>query len=183
VEIEAKVLLDDAERLRLVQVIERAGLTLSDPVVQRDVYFKERGFRQRVHGPGSCLVRVRYEFGRTTLNMKRLTQRDGVWEEVETPVGNGMVAESIIQSIGGEHAVTVTKSRRSARLDRLDILIDDVQDLGSFLEVAVETDEDGVAAAREEIDDFLKHLSISKDRIELRGYPMIILETQGVAFY
>jgi adenylate cyclase, class 2 len=180
-EVESKVRLDTGEVDRVADALSLCGIKAGEPESQRDVYFKERGFREHVQGPGSYLVRVRYSGGRTTLNMKRLTTQDGVWEETETPIGEGEVAENIIQALGAEPAVTVTKVRRMARLDDLEVIIDDVEELGLFLELAVETDGD-VASARLKIDSFLELLEIAPDRVELRGYPTMLLEEQGVKF-
>src|SRR5262249_54632656 len=148
---------------------------------QRDVYFTERGFRDRVHGPGSAIVRVRYTPSGTTLNMKRLTSRDGVWEEVETQVHDGRVAERVMDAMGAELAVVVEKGRRSGRFGEIEILIDDVEGLGTYLELAIQVDEE-IDQARKSIDLLLRELGIPPDRVELRGYPMILLEQQGVSF-
>ncbi|MGW1131886.1 class IV adenylate cyclase [Streptomyces griseoluteus] len=180
-EVESKVRLEPGEEDRLASTLKQLAIAPGEPARQRDVYYKERGFRDRVQGPGSYLVRVRYTDAGTTLNMKRLTAQDGVWEETETSVGRGEVAESIIQAIGAEHAVTVAKVRRMATVDDLEVIIDEVDDLGTFLELAVETDDD-TAAARAKIDAFLGTLRIAPERVELRGYPTMLLEAQGVKF-
>src|SRR5215472_15754092 len=134
-EVEAKVRLDEAGLRKVLGNLAQRGLVLSSPERQRDVYFAERGFRQQVLGPGSPVVRVRYADSGTTLSLKRLTHEEGVWEEAETAVHDGAVAESIIVSSGAEHAVTVVKSRRMTRLAGLEIIIDEVDGLGTFLEL------------------------------------------------
>lgn len=179
-EVECKVKLHAKEADALGDELTQRGIRLGNPETQRDVYFKERGFRQHVQGAGSYLVRVRYG-SKITLNMKHLTNQDGVWEEVESEIQDGGVAEQIIEAIGGERAVTVTKSRRMGSLGNLEVIIDNVEELGTFLELAVETNDD-TAAARQEIDAFLDKLGIARDRVELRGYPTILLEEQGVKF-
>ncbi|GAB3901184.1 class IV adenylate cyclase [Kibdelosporangium lantanae] len=180
-EVESKVLLEPRDVTTITVRLTELGVNLDRPEIQRDVYYKERGFRDKVQGPGSYLVRVRYKQSGTVLNMKRLTNLDGVWDEVETAVDDGKVAEQIVEAIGAEHAVTVAKERRKAKDGDLEIIIDVVDGLGTFLELAIETDSDP-AQARAKIDAYLDKLGIDKVRVELRGYPTILLEQQGVIF-
>ena len=77
-EVESRVKLSTGERERLIAELTARQIILAAPVGQRDVYYKERGFRDRVHGPGSAIIRVRYTPSEVTLNMKRLTGHDGV---------------------------------------------------------------------------------------------------------
>jgi len=180
-EVESKIKLDELQLRRVLGELAERGLGLSGPERQRDVYFAERGFRQQVQGPGSYAIRVRYTDSKTTLNLKRLTHEDGVWEEAETAVQDGAVAETIIVSAGAEHAVTVVKSRRAGWLAGLEICIDEVDGLGTFLELAVETEND-TKTARRVINEFLIELGIAPEKAELRGYAAILLEQQGVIF-
>lgn len=84
-EVESRVKLSSGEQERLIGELAARQIALAAPVLQRDVYFTERGFRDRVHGPGSAIIRVRYTPSEVTLNMKRLTNHDGVltWNSVE----------------------------------------------------------------------------------------------------
>src|SRR5438132_35869 len=112
-EVEIKVPLDSDQLAELERVLSDLAISIGQPETQRDVYFKERGFRTKTQGPGSYLVRVRYAGIAAVLNMKRLTNTDGVWEETETEVHKGEVVEKIIVTIGAEHALTVEKTRRA----------------------------------------------------------------------
>jgi predicted adenylyl cyclase CyaB len=77
-------------------------------------------------------------------------------------------------STGAEHAITVEKSRRKGQFGRIEVLIDDVQGLGLYLEVAIQT-EDHTIEAQEELFEFLDKLGLDRAKIELRGYPTILL--------
>ena len=180
-EVESRVKLSIGEQERLIDQLTARHIVLSSPVCQRDVYFAERGFRDRIHGPGSAITRIRYTPSETTLNMKRLTSRDGVWEEFETTIQDGEVAHRIMHAVGAELVVIVNKTRRSGRYGQIEVQIDDVEGLGTYLEVAVQVDE-GIGRARAAIDQLLRELDIPPDRVELRGYPVLLLEQQGVSF-
>jgi predicted adenylyl cyclase CyaB len=180
-EVEMKVLLSTSEVESLTQRLVKLGACLGDPVTQKDVYYKELGFRSRIQGPGSYLVRIRYMSDGASLNMKRLTEIDGVWEEIETRVGDGKVAEQVVSSIGAEHAVTVSKTRRSGRINDIEVILDNVEDLGVYLEVSIE-DPSEVQEAKSKLLHLLGELEIDHSRAELRGYPTILLEKEGVQF-
>jgi adenylate cyclase class 2 len=181
VEVEKRVKLVVGEKERLLRTLAARQITITPPIWQRDVYFAERGFRDRAHGPGSTIARVRYTPSKTTLNMKRLTSRAGVWEEIETGIEDGDVAERIMEAVGAEQVVVVEKRRRSGRFADIEIQLDEVVGLGSYLELSMLVDEE-IGRARESLDRFLCDLEIPADRVELRGYPVILLEQQGVSF-
>lgn len=180
-EVESRVKLNTGEEQRLIDQLAARHIELKAPVPQRDVYYAERGFRDRVLGPGSAITRIRYTPSEVTLNMKRLTGHGGIWEEVETRIQDGDVAERIMAAMGAELAVVVRKTRRSGQFGEVEVQIDDVEELGTYLEVAVQVDQD-THRARELIDRLLRDLDIPAHRVELRGYPVILLEQQGVSF-
>ena len=180
-EVESRVKLSRGEQQRIIGELAARQIGLAAPVVQRDVYFAERGFRDRVHGPGSAIARIRYSPSEITLNMKRLTDQDGVWEEIETTIHDGDVAERIMVAMGAEPVVVVRKKRQSGRFGEIEVQIDEVEHLGTYLEVAMQVDQEP-GRARQLIDQLLRELGIPADRIELRGYPVILLEHQGVSF-
>jgi predicted adenylyl cyclase CyaB len=182
VEVERKIKLDASEVTGIIERLSTQGLEFSAPQEQKDVYYKEAGFRDKVQGVDGYIVRIRYSADRPVLNMKRLTTEPGVWREIETPVDDGAALEKILMTIGVEHAVNVTKRRRAIRKDELEIILDDIEELGTYLELAVEGENVDVASASETINDFLNVLSLSIDRVEYRGYPTILLEDQGVVF-
>jgi len=181
VEVESRVKLSRGEQQRIIGELAARQIALAAPVLQRDVYFAERGFRDRVHGPGSAIARIRYSPSEITLNMKRLTDQDGVWEEIETTIHDGDVAELIMVAMGAEPVVVVRKKRRSGRFGEIEVQIDEVEHLGTYLEVAMQVDQES-SRARQLIDQLLRELGIPADRVELRGYPVILLEHQGVSF-
>lgn len=180
-EVESRVKLNRSERQRIIGELAARQIELAAPVLQRDVYFAERGFRDRVHGPGCAIARVRYTPSEITLNMKRLTDQDGVWEEIETTIHDGDVAERIMVAMGAEPAVVVQKKRQSGHFGEIEVQIDEVESLGTYLEVAMQVDQES-GRARKLIDQLLRELGIPADRVELRGYPVILLEHQGVSF-
>lgn len=181
-EIEMKIWLNETDLPKIERFVKARQSPLSPPKTQLDVYFKERGFRTKPQGPGSYLVRVRYMDNVTTLTMKRLTDRDGVWEEVETRVDSGDVVERVIDALGAERAVRFEKIRRECSIDGLEVIVDEVTDLGTFLEVAIEGPAEDIEASQARLRALIRSMDIDESRIERRGYPTILLEREGVTF-
>jgi adenylate cyclase class 2 len=174
-EVEMKVPLEAGRLSEIEKQLDRLGVSLAEPEIQRDVYFRGKGADSQSKGPGSDLIRVRHEKGEAVLTIKRQTDRAGIWEELETAIGNGAIAERIVVGSGAEHAITVEKSRRKGNFGRIEVLVDDVRGLGLYLEVAIQTDEQTLEA-QEELFELLDKLGVDRAKVELRGYPQIILE-------
>ncbi|ACV10701.1 adenylyl cyclase CyaB [Halorhabdus utahensis DSM 12940] len=82
-------------------------------------------------------------------------------EEHEATVGDGETADAIFRGLGFEPAATVEKERHRYSLREFTVTLDDVTDLGEFLEVEtdVETEAD-VEAARESATALLADLGL-----------------------
>ncbi len=184
-EVEKKVTLTTQNSERVLNALRALNVTFDSLLEQVDIYYKEAHFRSHTHGAGSWIIRVRYENGISSLTMKKLTEIDGVWNEQETQVENGNVVEHVLETIGVEKATEIRKSRKQGRFGNIEVNLDDVAGLGRFLEVSIETEgEDAlqIENAQKELDQFLDTLKVNKDDIELRGYPTIVLENEGVHF-
>ncbi|MFW5938356.1 MAG: class IV adenylate cyclase, partial [Halanaeroarchaeum sp.] len=70
-------------------------------------------------------------------------------EEIETPVASREDFEAILDALGFEPAATVEKARERWRLDGYVVSLDEVSDLGQFVEVEAEADESGIEETRE----------------------------------
>jgi len=133
-EIEIKVRVKDVNEL--ISKLQTAGLELSQPVVQHDDVFS-RG--DKVGSNGSVFIRVRRETrnGKATnsFTLKRMVDGHGDKIEFETEITNPNAMLGAIYELGLEPYVTVKKSRRTAKADDYEICLDDVEGLGSFIEI------------------------------------------------
>jgi predicted adenylyl cyclase CyaB len=182
-EIEAKYYFKSQNELdSLCQKLNHLGISLSEEAYQKDVYYKEQGYKDKINGPGSFVLRVRYSPNEPDLfTLKKLTENDGVWIEKETTIGDGKATEDILKHIDLEKAVTVEKLRRKGNYLNFEVIIDKVTDLGTFLEVSV-LKYNNIEHAKTQITDFFNEIELNMNNIELRGYPTIFLEQQGVKF-
>ncbi len=147
-EIEKKVkvesLEDVAGRLR------EAGAEYAGQVTQRDVYLDDekgslrkgdRGLRVRVEeGEGTERILVTYKGPREKAKFKRRA-------EVEVEVGDAGLAEEVFGQVGYGRKMAVEKKREIWRMGGCLVCLDDVQLLGTFVEIEGADDEAIEAAA------------------------------------
>ncbi|MFQ5647646.1 MAG: class IV adenylate cyclase [Candidatus Aenigmatarchaeota archaeon] len=177
-EIEVKVRLEDLEEMK--RKLAGRGAVFEEPVVQEDRYFKPKGFEKKVQVPGDFIVRIRKAWGKVILTSKILTEVRGAWIENETDITDPEEMEKILLLTGLVNAFNINKIRHIGKLGEFEICIDDVKELGKFMEVCLIADEH--EQTRERIISFLKELGFSDKDIDTRGYGEIIGEKLGHKF-
>ena len=176
-EIEVKVKVDDLPKLK--KDIENLGATWSETKTQVDAYYKQKDDVGAVQKPGSFILRVRRD-SKAKLTFKAFTDRRGVWEELETTIDEPDAMEKILEKSGFVNVLTLHKKRTSTKYQQFSLEIDEIEELGNFLEAEV-MGEDG-EKLQEEIKQFFLSLDLSPDKIDRRGYPEMIFESQGQKF-
>ena len=177
-EVEVKARVDDMEAMK--QRLESAGAAFEGETDQVDAYFKPKGFDARPAEPGDWILRVRKSGDEKTLTIKVLTEITGAWKEHETVIGNPGQAVKIAEVMGLINVFTFHKKRIFGRMGEFEILLDDVKELGRFIEVGIISDEP--EKTRQKIIEFLKSIGIKEEDIERRGYGEIMGEKLGHKF-
>src|SRR5688572_22737341 len=132
IEIKARV----ADMYALITKLEQLGCTISAPVTQHDTIFvaQDYGDFGEFHS-GENILRVR-EQGDTsffTIKQPDLNEFDSIEHEVE--VSDPEEMRNAIRLMGYEEQAQVRKTRRKAHYDQWEICLDEVKDLGSFIEL------------------------------------------------
>jgi len=179
-EVEVKAMVMDMAALK--SKLESMGAKFGRKAEQRDSYFKPRGFDKRPEGPGSWIVRIREDGGKRTLTMKTLTEVLGAWKEYETRIDNAEQTRKMLEAMGLINAFTLNKKRIYGKLGEFEVLLDDVEELGKYLEVALESDEKEKDKSRERILKLMGEIGINENDIERRGYGEILGEKMGHRF-
>lgn len=177
-EIEVKVRLQDLDGME--KKLAGKGAVFQKPVVQEDSYFMTPGYDERVSGPGEFILRIRKVGGKSILTFKELTEVRGAWIEHETPIEDPEEMRKILLRSGFVTVFDINKTRRRGELGEFEICIDDVKELGKFMEVCLIADEH--ENTRERIIQFLKGLGFRDRDIETRGYGEILGEKLGCKF-
>lgn len=181
-EVEVKAIVRDSEAL--ARAFAARGAAFSAPVSQDDaVFVRETGsletflanglfIRLRTLGTGTVLLTAKY-------NPNRNAEQDMVAEEYETEIASREEMERILSLMGFVEAVRIRKERRSAKEGAYEFCLDEVEGLGTFVEVEklVENESD-VAAAHEELLTLLTELGISPEDRFTKRYDVMLLEKQ-----
>jgi len=158
---------------------------LVEELVQHDEYYYREPDR-KTRGPGDFIVRIRKQGNENYLGYKELTETTGAWKEYESRVEDAEAVKKILKGIGLVKAFDVIKKRSEYRAGEFEVCLDDVKDLGCFIEVALEFQKeiDGESSknAREKIYGFMKTLGISEKDLEPKGYGELIHEPLGYKF-
>jgi predicted adenylyl cyclase CyaB len=176
-EIEARVKVDDLEKVK--SQLTGLGAEFYKEKVQVDSIFKRKGEELAPQGPGGFILRVR-ESDKNTLTLKALTEKAGVWVEHETEVSNVEEAKQILLKADFSKVFTMTKKRISGRLGDFELCLDDIKELGTYIEVALDSPDS--RKSKEKIVRLLNKLGFEESQIIHKGYVAMLFERLGVTF-
>jgi adenylate cyclase class 2 len=175
VEIKAKL----RNRAELVKKLEAFGCKFSDELHQVDhVYFPEGLTFPPPIGTG--ILRVRNQDGKYffTLKISQSGRQDSIERELE--IGDGEMMMEIVKLLKYQEAPTNDKKRIKTKYKDMVIELDDVKDLGEFIEVEkIVTEEDPKERKKiqSELAEFLVTLGIPKEDLLVNSkYDIMLFE-------
>lgn len=146
-EVETKIRIPDLPEIRSRLVRIHAGSpSVSD---QRDVYYNHP---MRDFGRTDEALRIRYEGDRCTLTYKGpklATKGAKTREEFNLTVESGENLEEILRRLGFVRSAEVRKHREEFDLGSASVALDEVNGLGSFVEIEVMAHDAGEGAEKE----------------------------------
>lgn len=164
-EIEVKVPVDLQEAQRKIK--EKGG-KFRKKVNQKDLYFKTSDEEKEI-------LRVRKTDGKTILGYKKIEKSDNsVFNELEVEVIDSDKMIDILDNLGFEEKVEIQKDRWYYDLDGVTLELNDIKDLGSYLDFEVISDDED--KAKKKIYGAINELDYSKDDIEPRLYYELLEE-------
>jgi adenylate cyclase class 2 len=132
-EIEVKCRVDDLEAL--LAALKARGIELSDPVHQDDQAYAPDGWQFTESKLGVSFVRLRTMDGRHYFALKQPGENAQACLEYETEVADRAAMHGAILRMGYHPTVRVAKTRRTAMLEQCSLCVDDVEAVGTFLEL------------------------------------------------
>jgi len=164
-EVELKV---EADHARVRSALSGAGATPVDHVRQVDTYYDAP---HREFAETDEALRLREETtlddGEPVETTTKMTykgplveQASKTREEFETAVGDGNAAAGILDGLGFEPAATVSKERERFDLDEYTVTLDQVDEVGSFVEVERAGTESEIEQLRSGAQSLLRRLGL-----------------------
>jgi adenylate cyclase class 2 len=170
-EIEVKAKIKNLDNI--ISKLEEIGCVLNQPVAQDDCVYNKKGISPKNHSHGTPVLRIREQVGKITFTLKKNRNNELDCIEKEVNVSDKNKLEEIIKLLDFEKTVEVHKKRRRGEYNDYEICLDEVDGLGSFIEVEKMTDENG-EKIQNELFDFLQTLGISKEDQVFNGYDTLV---------
>jgi adenylate cyclase class 2 len=172
IEVKAKVKNKEA----LVSELKQIGCELSVPIVQTDTCYATSAGSLAQYLKSEQFLRIRKtNDGRYIFTVKQPMKQALSKIEHETEVINADELEQALFLLGYKKANKVEKSRQTTHYKDYEICLDEVTDLGSFIEVE-KFSEDDPDAIREELFSFLMSLGVLKEDEVNVGYDILIMK-------
>jgi len=178
-EIEVKARLENAQSVK--QKLVALGCEFSSPKTQDDMVWVENTGSLETFLANKVFLRTRIQNdGKVFLTAKVPKDRTGdgslIKSEYEVSVDSIEAARGILKSLGLREMVRVIKTRETAHYKDYEICIDDIDDLGSFIELEKIGTVEEAEKVQLEMIDFLEVLGIPASDRTTKGYDILMLE-------
>ncbi|VVB80769.1 CYTH domain protein [uncultured archaeon] len=102
-------------------------------------------------------------------------------DEFETEIVSKDQIEKIFSVLNFKKMVTVEKERETYLFkDEFEIELDDVKELGCFIEIEAVKDFGSVEETRDKLFQFAKKLNVDASKADKRGYPYLMMKKKGL---
>ena len=170
-EIEKKYYIKNATIDELTKIIEKRGAEYVGENKQCDIYFNVPG-RDSLTSK-ECL-RIRESKTKKEITYKPPTKDEDMnsdffaKKEVNLSIQDIEIAKILLLDIGCTILAEVKKERKRFRLDKFKIFIDNIQNVGLFIEIEIMDTSDNIKKNISEIDRLMESLNINNYVIESR---------------
>ena len=180
-EIEKKYYIKNATIKNLSQIIRKSGAEYVGDSSQCDIYFNVPGRNSLISK--ECL-RIRASGAKKEITYKPPTKESNMnngffaKKEVNLPIRDIETAKTLLLDIGCTVLAEVKKTRKRYKLDKFKIFIDNVQNIGLFIEIEIMDISDNIQKGIKEIDELMKRLNINNYIVENKPYRDIVIERE-----
>jgi|CXWL01.1.fsa_nt_gi adenylate cyclase class 2 len=173
-EIEVKARLQRKEEV--LEKIQALGCVFSEPVTQDDTVYVLNVGTLGTFLANNVFLRIRVQNDKKILFTVKNRTQDLVATEHEVEVNSREEMENILLSLGYKAAIRVKKERQKTLYNGCEICIDDVEDLGTFIEMEKLTEEGDPTEIQDELFSFLVSVGVSPEDRVTKGYDILMFE-------
>ncbi len=168
-EVEIKIKLPDPSRAE--DLLKAAGCILGSPTHQRDIIYINYPRPFIEFQTGDIFLRIRRTSKSAVLTFKQGEEMASV--EHETTIENPDAMHSMLLALGFRPEVEVSKTRRKGTLKNYEVCVDEVEGLGSFLELESITNEEP-SIVQSNMIETLHTIGITTEDRVMNGYDTLI---------
>ncbi len=149
------------------------GCVFEAPVTQKDVVYVENTGSLETFMSNKAFLRIRVRGDSKILFTvkERMGKLSAIEHEVEISSSEEM--EKALAILGYKEAVRINKTRITTHYNGCEICIDEVKDLGTFIEMEKLTKEGNVEEIQEELFRFFESIGISRSDRVTSGYDIL----------
>lgn len=178
-EIEVKARLKDKDAI--MKKLATLGCEFSPVKTQDDMVWVEKTGTLNEFLSNKVFLRIRIQNGEKvimTAKKPKALSGDGalVKREHEVVVHSAEEARGILDMLGLKEAVRVVKKRQTCGYKEFEICVDEIENLGSFIEMEKIAEQEDAEAIQKEMFDFLGTLGILPEDQVKKGYDILMLE-------
>lgn len=173
-EIEVKAYLKD--RQKVLDSLSALGIVLGEPIFQDGTEFAKAGNTLAEYLINDHFVRLRTENGVHNMTVKK-DDKDFPLSKVEfeSKIENREQVEQALMAMGYNPVLRIKKIRQKAKYKDYEICIDEVEELGSFIEIEKISNED-TGSVIAELRDLLFSLGVKEEDEVKKGYDILMFE-------
>lgn len=178
-EIEVKLRVNNLSELE--QKLKEKDCVLSAPLNQHDIVYSRGSISEWEESKeGDIILRIRNQDGVAEFNLKQQQSSELDNLEYETKVESPEALHQILLTLGWHPEVEVKKVRRKGKLGEYEICLDEVDQLGSFVELEKLTDDNAdPVKVQEELLSVMESLGVPRSNLEVRGYDTMIFQMRN----
>ena len=175
-EIEIKARLKDRDAV--MANLAKLGCEFEAPIIQEDVVYAKHVGSLEAFNSNDVFLRIRVRSDRKiifTLKQRKSANRLSATEH-EVEIRSKEEMEKILSLMGFKEAVRINKKRVITHHDGCEICLDEVEGLGSFIEMEKLTEDGDAEAIQEDLFTFFQSLGIKKEDRVMVGYDILMLQ-------
>ncbi|OJI06507.1 hypothetical protein BK004_03105 [bacterium CG10_46_32] len=173
-EVEVKAKVTDLTELK--QKLESLGCEFTEPIIQDDRIYIKNGETLASVGKGFIALRIRRTGEKYVFTFKK-TLDNGLHKlEHEFVIDNPDEAHKVILELDFYEASHVSKTRQKCKYQGMEICLDEVEGLGSFIETERLVEEGESAPMQEEMLVWLESVGVSREGSVVKGYDIMLYE-------
>jgi len=159
-------------------IIKKIKSELLKESKEHDSYFRHKADVEK-----TWIARIRIKNNKYLLTYKSNKQfGEGAWDEVNIPITKEIATQLRDFFTSNEHdlEVEIKKYRQSFNIDGMEINVDNIGKLGTYIEAEILTDSDHIEEAKAKIRLLFKNLGISDKNITNKGYVGLMRGKNGI---
>ncbi len=170
-EVEVKIELENIQAVQ--EILEAQGCQFSDPLIQRDLVYIPTSVPTVPCPAGTNVLRIRMQEGMFLLTLKRSDPGNHLSKlEHELEISSFEEMDKIIKLLDFKLVADTTKTRQKCKINGYEICLDEVNNLGKFLEIEKMTDQDP-SGVQQEMIAFLQGLGVDTSKRMTVGYDVL----------